>query len=64
MAKDFPKVIFLKVNLRELEDLASNTTNNNISISPTSLFLKNGAKLVEFCGTDECQFRTLGKKHK
>ena len=49
------------MDLRELEDLAPEF---KISISSTSLFLKNGSKLIEFCGTNESQFMALVRKHK
>jgi thioredoxin 1 len=61
MAEENPEVVFLKVDVDECEDLASDY---NISCMPTFLFLKNGAKVAEFSGANESQLKGLVTQHK
>lgn len=80
MSKDFANVVFLKVDVDECEDIASE---HNISCMPTFLYLKNGVKVslqfqafltiyqvnnlvqvAEFSGANEGQLRELVEKHK
>ena len=61
MAEANPEVLFLKVDVDECEDLASDY---NISCMPTFLFLKNGAKVAEFSGANESQLKALVEQHK
>ncbi len=44
MSKEFTDVVFIKVDVDECEDVASEY---NISCMPTFLFLKSGSKVIE-----------------
>lgn len=80
MSKDFTDVVFLKVDVDECEDIASEY---NISCMPTFLYLKKNEKVknyfsffdhatcnsilfqvAEFSGANEQQLRDLVIKHK
>ncbi|EFX83063.1 hypothetical protein DAPPUDRAFT_230730 [Daphnia pulex] len=61
MSKELPNVVFVKVDVDECEDVASDY---NISCMPTFLYLKNGAKVAEFSGANEEQLRKLIDQHK
>nr|CAH0112858.1 unnamed protein product [Daphnia galeata] len=61
MSKEFTDVVFLKVDVDECEDVASDY---NISCMPTFLYLKNGTKVAEFSGANEAELRKLVAQHK
>ncbi|XP_046439820.1 thioredoxin-2-like [Daphnia pulex] len=61
MSKEMPNVVFVKVDVDECEDVASEY---NISCMPTFLYLKNGVKVAEFSGANEDQLRKLIDQHK
>ena len=79
MSKEMPDVVFIKVDVDECEDVASDY---NISCMPTFLYLKNGDKVkhildsikyfctflllqvAEFSGANETQLRALIEQHK
>ncbi|KAK4015976.1 thioredoxin-2 [Daphnia magna] len=61
MSKELTDVVFLKVDVDECEDVASDY---NISCMPTFLYLKNGVKVAEFSGANETQLRALIQQHK
>ena len=45
MSKEFTNVVFIKVDVDEVEEVAAEY---NISCMPTFLFLKNGSKVQRF----------------
>jgi thioredoxin 1 len=61
LATNTPDVVFLKVDVDEVEELASEY---NISCMPTFLFLKNGEKVEEFSGANEEKIKDLVEKLK
>ncbi|XP_063234375.1 thioredoxin-2 [Bacillus rossius redtenbacheri] len=50
MTKQFPDVVFLKVDVDEIEELA---TEYDISAMPTFIFIKNKQKVESFSGANE-----------
>merc|ERR1712113_898833 len=61
MSKEFEgKVIFLKVDVDELEDLAAS---QEVKAMPTFSFFKGGKKLDSFAGANEARIRETIDKH-
>merc|ERR1712071_258413 len=60
MSKEFTNVVFIKVDVDEVEGVA---TDYDISCMPTFLFLKKSAKVAEFSGANEASLRKLVVEH-
>jgi len=56
MATQFTDVVFLKVDVDDVEEVASTY---GISCMPTFLFIKNGEKIAEFSGANADKLREL-----
>ncbi|CAG0884732.1 unnamed protein product [Cyprideis torosa] len=54
MSKELPDVVFLKVDVDELEDVAAKY---QVSCMPTFIFFKNGNKVHEFSGANAEKLR-------
>lgn len=61
MEKEFPDVVFIKVDVDENSETAEA---ENINAMPTFKFYKNGKKVDEFCGANEGRLRDMIKKNK
>jgi thioredoxin len=60
LEKEFPNVQFVKVDVDELEEVASL---NNITAMPTFIFFRNGQKVHEFRGADKNRLLEAVKTH-
>ncbi|XP_075228747.1 thioredoxin-2-like isoform X2 [Lycorma delicatula] len=61
LAKEYPDVVFLKVDVDECEDISSEY---EISSMPTFIFIKNGNKLESFSGANYDKLKDTLLKHK
>lgn len=61
MAIDTSDVLFLSVDVDELEDLANE---NNINAMPTFICYKNGARIDELKGADINSIQAMIQRHK
>lgn len=61
LAKEYPDVVFLKVDVDECEEIASEY---DISSMPTFVFVKNGSKLDTFSGANFEKLKETLLKHK
>lgn len=61
MAKDFPSVVFLKVDVDQNGDISRGY---NISAMPTFVFLKNRREVSRFQGADSYQLRSTVQRYK
>merc|ERR1711962_128347 len=61
MEKEFTDVVFVKVNVDNMEDLAAQ---QEISAMPTFRLFKDGQKIAEVVGANEAKIRAEVEKHK
>jgi len=61
MANEMKDVVFLKVDVDENEDIA---TEYKVNAMPTFVFIKNKAKVDEFAGANEAKLKEIIEKHR
>ncbi|PSN56074.1 Thioredoxin-2 [Blattella germanica] len=61
LAAEHPDVVFLKVDVDECEDIA---TEYDIKAMPTFVFIKNGSKIDDFSGNNADMLERYIKQHK
>ncbi|KAI1296615.1 Thioredoxin [Halotydeus destructor] len=60
LAEEYPGVIFIKVDVDEADDLSEEY---QVTAMPTFIFIKDGAKVANYTGTDAEAIRKIINEH-